>query len=215
MGLQRIEQGLERLVEGAFAKAFRSGLQPVELGRRLVREMDLHRTLGVRGTLVPNHFSIAVGPADRARLAPIEQTLVAELSDSARQHARDEHYRFAGALTVELVTDDHLAPGEFRLHGRLVEGGPASALVLADGTRVGIGEKPLTIGRGPDCDLVLSDPTVSKRHLQVTRQGGQVVLSDLGSTNGTRVNGAGVRERALADGDEIHLGATVLRYEAV
>jgi len=214
MGLQRIEQGLERLVEGAFAKAFRSGLQPVELGRRMVREMDLHRTLGVRGTLVPNHFTITVGPADRTRLAPIEQTLLAELADTARQHAIQERYRFAGTVAVALVTDDHLAPGEFRLHGELVEGGATGTLVLPDGSALAIGEEPLTVGRGSDCDVTLSDPTVSKRHLELFHQGGDVILRDLGSTNGTRVNGVGVRERTLADGDEIHLGATVLHYRA-
>ena len=58
MGLQRFERRLERLVEGGFGKAFRSGLQPVEIGRRLVRELDAGRTLGVRGTVVPNHFVV-------------------------------------------------------------------------------------------------------------------------------------------------------------
>ncbi len=215
MGLQKIERGLERLVEGAFAKAFRGGLQPVELGRRLVREMDLHRTLGVRGTLVPNRYTIAVGPADRGRFAPIEQTLVAELVDTARQHARQEGYRFPGELTVELETDGSLSTGTFRVAGELVEGGATAGVVLPDGTRFGLGDRPVTVGRAPDCDLVLNDPTVSKHHLELRRQGNDVLLVDLGSTNGTRVNDVGIRERVLADGDEIRLGATVLRYEAV
>jgi len=115
MGLQRFEQRLERLVEGAFAKAFGGGLQPVELGRRLVREMDLHRALGVRGTLVPNRFTISMSPDDRARFASIEHTLIAELIDTARSHARDDGYRFPGALTVELFTDPHVAVGSFHL----------------------------------------------------------------------------------------------------
>jgi len=215
MGLQRFEQRLERLVEGVFAKAFRGGLQPVELGRRLVREMDLQRTLTVRGTLVPNRFTITVGPADRERFEPIEHTMVAELVDTARQHARDEGYRFAGMVEVVLVTDPHAGPGSFRLAGEFVEGGPTSGLVLADGSRFGIGDELVTVGRAGDCDLVLADPTVSKHHFELRRQGLQIVLVDLGSTNGTRVNGVGIRERVLADGDEIRLGATVLRYEAV
>ena len=68
MGLQQFERRLERLVEGVFAKAFRSGLQPVELGRRLAREMDLHRTVGIRGTISPNHFDIALAP-----VVPLEE----------------------------------------------------------------------------------------------------------------------------------------------
>ena len=215
MGLQQFEQRLERLVEGVFAKAFRSGLQPVELGRRLVREMDLHRVLGVNGTLVPNRFDISVSPADRERLAPIEHTLVANLVDTARDHARADGSRFPGMVGVELFTDDSLGPGTFRIHARLVEGGPTGAVVLPDGTRVPVGDQPISVGRAPDCDLVLADPTVSKRHLELRRQGADVVVADLGSTNGTRVNGAGIQTRALADGDEIRLGATVLRYEAV
>ena len=215
MGLQQFEQRLERLVEGVFAKAFRGGLQPVELGRRLVREMDLNRVLGVRGTLMPNQFTVHVGPDDRERLAPIEHTLVANLVDAARDHARSEGARFPGMVSVEIMTDDAFGSGSFRVIAALVEGGPTGAVVLPDGTRVVVGDEPITVGRAPDCDLVLADPTVSKRHLELRRQGPNVVLTDLGSTNGTRVNGAGIRERPLVDGDEIRLGATVLRYEAV
>ncbi|GAC1532359.1 MAG: DUF3662 and FHA domain-containing protein [Acidimicrobiales bacterium] len=215
MGLQHFEQRLERLVEGVFAKAFRSGLQPVELGRRLVREMDLHRLLGVRGTLMPNHFTVSVGPKDRERLRPIEGSLISGLVDTAREHARDEAARFPGLVVVELETDPHLALGAFRIAAALAEGGPAGSIVLPDGTRIPIEDQPLTVGRAPQCDLVLNDPTVSKRHLEFRRQGAEVVLVDLGSTNGTRVNGAGVREHTLAEGDEIRLGATVLRYDAV
>jgi hypothetical protein len=215
MGLQKFEQRLERLVEGAFAKAFRSGLQPVELGRRLVREMDIRRALGVKGILVPNQFAIALSPSDRERFASIEHTLVAELVDTARHHAREEGYRFPGAVTVELVTDAHLAPGSFHVEGRLAEGGPTAGLVLADGSRFDLPEEPVTVGRAPDCDLVLADPTVSKHHFELRQHGTNVVLVDLGSTNGTRVNDVGVRDRVLADGDCIRVGATVLRFETI
>jgi hypothetical protein len=215
MGLQKFEQRLERLVEGAFAKAFRGGLQPVELGRRLVREMDTHRAVGVRGVLVPNQFSIALNPADRERFSSIEHTVVAELIDTARQHARDEVYRFPGAVTVALLTDAHVPVGSFHLEGRLAEGGPTSGLVLADGSRFDLPDGPVIVGRAPDCDLVLADPTVSKHHFELRQEGADVVLVDLGSTNGTRVNDVGVRERVLVDGDCIRVGATVLRFETV
>jgi hypothetical protein len=214
MGLQRFEQRLERLVEGAFAKAFRTGLQPVEIGRRLVREMDQRRTLGVRGTIVPNRFAVAVSPADRDRFAPLEQTLIGELDDTARQYAREQGYRFVGTVTVDLVTDPSVVAGTFHLRSEVVEGGLASAVILPDGTRVEIGPDTMVVGRSADCDLVLADPTVSKHHLELRAQGTDVVLVDLGSTNGTRVKDLRVRERILTDGDEIRLGATVLRFEA-
>jgi hypothetical protein len=215
MGLQQFEQRLERLVEGVFAKAFRSGLQPVELGRRLVREMDLGRTVGVRGVLAPNHFSIAVGPADRARLAPIEQTLIRELIDAARQHVKDSGYRLPGPIEVTLHTDASLGKGSFRVSAQLAEGGPLASVVMADGTRIGVGDEPITLGRAVDCDVVLNDPTVSKRHAELRREGTDVLIVDLGSTNGTKVNGTGVRQRVLADGDEVRIGATVLNFEAI
>lgn len=213
MGLQKFEQQLERLVEGVFAKAFRTGLQPVELGRRLVREMDLHRTLGVRGTIVPNLFTIAVGPADRERFAELEQTLISELVDAARQHAREQGYRFVGMVDVVLVTDPGLTPGMFHLEAQVHEGGASAGVVLPDGSRVPVGDDPITVGRAAECDIVLTDPTVSKRHVELRRRGNEVVLVDLGSTNGTRVNGTVVRERVLEDGDNIHVGAAVLRFE--
>jgi hypothetical protein len=215
MGLQRFEQRLERLVEGVFAKAFRTGLQPVELGRRLVREMDLNRTLGVRGTIVPNRFSISLSPADRERFAELEHTLIAELVDTARQHAREEGYRFLGMVTVDLATDSSVSTGTFLLTAAVREGGHVAGVVLPDGTRIEIGDDPVVIGRAPECDVVLADPTVSKRHISLGRRGVEVVLSDLGSTNGTRVNGVAARERVLVDGDMIQVGATVLRFEAI
>src|SRR2546423_2273513 len=120
MGLQQFERRLERLVEGVFAKAFKSGLQPVEIGRRLVREMDLARTLGVRGTIVPNVFTVAVSTADRARLAgAVEDETLKELAAFAREHARDEGYHFLGPVEVTLETDDNLGEGTFLVAGEV------------------------------------------------------------------------------------------------
>src|SRR5207245_1124303 len=113
MGLQQFEQRLERLVEGVFAKAFRSGLQPVELGRRLTREMDLHRTVGVRGTIAPNHFTVALSQSDQERFASFAESLTRELCDAVREHARDESYGFVGPVEVKLEDDPSLGPGEF------------------------------------------------------------------------------------------------------
>ena len=122
MGLQQFERRLERLVEGVFARAFRSGLQPVELGRRITREMDLRRTVAPRGTLAPNHFTVALSEADRQRFAPIEDELVGELVDLARDHARSEGYLFLGAVQIELMTDADLSPGMLLVAGEMAAG---------------------------------------------------------------------------------------------
>lgn len=215
MGLQGFERRLERLVEGVFAKAFRSGLTPVEVGRRLTREMDVQRTADMRGMLVPNHFTVALSPADRQRFESFEAAFVRELGEAAREHARSEGYRFIGPVEIELETDDSLTPGMFLLSGTVQEGAAVGSVVLPEGDRIPVGDDPLTIGRLPECDIVLADSKVSRRHAEIRRDGASVVsVVDLNSTNGTLVNGAGVRERVLTDGDEITVGGTVLRYEA-
>jgi hypothetical protein len=218
MGLQQFERRLERLVEGAFAKAFRSGLQPVEIGRRLTREMDLQRTVAPRGTLTPNRFTVAVGPADRARFAPIEAELVSELVAVAKEHARVENYVFLGAATVEMTTDDEMSPGMLEVVGEMrAPEGAVAQLVLPDGSRRDLGATPVTIGRLPECDVVLSDANASRRHVEVrqsTDGGGGYVAVDLGSTNGTKVNGVGIHTHRLHHGDEITIGSTHLRFEA-
>src|SRR3954452_23253679 len=216
MGLHQFERRLERLVEGVFAKASRSGLQPVELARRLTRTMDAERTLGVRRTVAPNHFTFVLSSTDSDRFAAFRDTLIAQLADAAREHARDENYRFLGPVTIDIEDDDGAAAGTFLVSGEIVggPGGVVGSLVLEDGSRVEVGDDPVTIGRMPDCDVVLSDTNVSRRHAELRRKDDAIVVVDLGSTNGTKVNGAGVKERVLADGDEITVGLTKLRFEA-
>ena len=217
MGLRQFEQRLERLVEGVFAKTFRSGLEPVEIARRLTRDMDLHRVIGVNGMVSPNHFEVAVSRTDYETFESYVQALNRELSEAVREHARDEGYGFVGPVHVDLVVDESLGAGEFLVASQMQEapgGAAVGSLLLTDGRRVPIGEEPVSMGRLPECDIVLSDPNVSRRHAEVRRRGNDFIVVDLGSTNGTRVNGAGVRERQLVDGDEIMLGSTRIRFEA-
>lgn len=216
MGLQQFEQRLERLVEGAFSKALRGGLQPVEIGRRLTREMDLLRRVGVRGLIAPNFFVVTLSPHDAERFRSFVDVLARELGDAAREHARTENYTFVGPVEVEVHLDEGLRAGRFTVEADVVEGAeglPAGSLVLPDGKRVVLEAEPISIGRLPECTVVLSDPNVSRRHAELRRQGSDVLLVDLQSTNGTRVNGVPVRERTLADGDEIMVGTTTLRFE--
>ncbi|MGH9224781.1 MAG: FhaA domain-containing protein [Acidimicrobiales bacterium] len=217
MGIRQFEQRLERLVEGVFAKTFRSGLEPVEIARRLTREMDLHRAMGVTGLMAPNHFEDAVSAADLKNFESYSQALVRELNEAVREHGRDEGYGFVGPVHVELREDPTLGAGEFLVASQMLEapgGAAVGSLSLPDGRRIPVGEDPVSIGRLPECDVVLSDPNVSRRHAEVRRRGNDFVVVDLGSTNGTKVNGAGVRERRLNDGDEIALGGTRIRFEA-
>ena len=216
MGLQKFEGRLERLVEGTLAKPFKSNLQPVEIGRRLTREMDLHRRVGVRGLIAPNAFVVTLAPADVDRFSQFIDALSRELSDAAREHARIEGYSFVGPVEVEIFEGPSLKAGRFTVEAEVREdadGGFLAELILTDVRRVQIGAEPLVIGRLPECGVVLADSNVSRRHAELRRNGDSVVLTDLGSTNGTRVNGAPIRERVLASGDEVSVGSTRLIFE--
>jgi len=219
MALQEFERRLERLVEGVFAKAFRRGLTPIEVGRRLTREMDVRRTVGVRGLIAPNDFTVAVSAEDHENvIAKMEQAITRDLAGYVREHAREEGYVLVGPVDITFEVDEKLGAGEFLVTSDMAEGeggGPVGSLVSADGTRVQIALDPITIGRHPDCDVVLNDQAVSRQHAEVRREDADFVLIDLGSLNGTKVNGAGVKSpRQLHDGDTITIGAHTLRFEA-
>ena len=208
------------MVEGVFARAFRGGLQPVEIGRRLTREMDLRRTMAPRGTLAPNDFVVVLSPSDRARFASIEDELIEELVAVARDHADIEHYQFLGPVTVEMETDDQLSPGMVLVSGEMTRHQPEEPelrahLRLPDGRELPLGTTPATIGRLPECSVVVADPNVSRYHAEVRPLGdGEYEIVDLGSTNGTKVNGMPlVGPRRLAPGDRITMGATTVGFE--
>ena len=216
MGLQQFEQRLERLVEGAFSKALRGGLQPVEIARRLTREMDLLRRVGVKGLIAPNAFAITLSLPDAERFQSFADVLARELGDAAREHARGEGYGFVGPVEVEIHSDPSMRPGRYRVTAEVREGPDglsAGSLVMPDGSRIILGTETVEIGRLPECTIVLNDPNVSRRHAEVRRRGSDVVVADLRSTNGTRVNGVSVQERVLHDGDEVTVGTTTIRFE--
>lgn len=218
MALRGFERRLERMVEGTFARLFRSGIRPVELGRRLVREMDDDRSVDVRGrTLAPNHFTVELSEVDFERFAEVRESLERELTEAAREHARDEGYVFMGPVSVELTQSGEQHQGAFQIVGRMREGKGglgAGSLVLPTGERVPLGEAVVTIGRRPESTLQLADPNVSRAHAEIRPHGNGWVLVDLGSTNGSRVNGSRVSSHELREGDELAFGNTVLHFEA-
>ncbi len=216
MGLQKFEGRLERMVDGTLSKAFRGELHPVEIGRRVTREMDLKRRLGVHGLIAPNSFVVHLSAPDFDRFESFLDALVRELEEAAREHARTEEYVFVGPVTVSVVEDPRQRRGRFAVVSDVHEGPqglPAASVLLADGMRVVLGPEPITLGRLPESTIVINDPNASRRHAEIRRSGNDVVVVDLNSTNGTRVNGATVRERVLNDGDQIVIGTTVLRFE--
>jgi hypothetical protein len=171
--------------------------------------------VGVHGLIAPNSFRVRLGPEDRARFEAFETTLLRELSDAARAHAREEGYGFLGQVVVSIETDPDLGAGHCAVTGEIVADpdGRVGTLVTPDGRRIPVAERPILIGRLSSCDIPLGDPQVSRRHAEVRRDAEGFAVFDLGSTNGTVVNGAPVRERRLSDGDELRIGSATIRFE--
>ena len=216
MGVQGFERRLERLLEGTFTRASRGGVQPAEVAARLRREMDLGRTLGTKGAIVPNDFEIGLADQDADAFEAFIDVLDRELVEEARDHARTLKAQFLGPISVRLVRDERLKPGRIDLVARIVAGagGTAGSLVLGDGTRVALGDQAATLGRLSDCTVQIDDPQASRRHAEIRPVPDGYLIADLGSLNGTSVNGRPTTEQVLSDGDVITIGAVAIRYEA-
>lgn len=221
--LDRFEQRVERAVSGAFAKAFRSEVKPVELASALRKEADTSAAVVGRGrTLVPNAYLITLGEADFDRFANWSDTLVAELEEAVSQHARQQRYAFVGPVSVQLEVGDDLQTGVFRIRGARVKGSvaPATSAVATvshpvldiDGRRYQLNNKRTVLGRGTNCDIVLDDPGVSRHHAEITLEGGSANIRDLGSTNGSFLDGEKVTAARLSHGSTITLGRTRIQF---
>ena len=211
MGLaQQFERRLEALVEGVFTRGSRAGVEPLELARKLRREMGEHRRVGLRGeVLVPNHFVAALAPDDHAQFAPIEHSLGVEIATMLRSHSIEEGWGLMGPVEVELAPDPTVRRGRLRIAASYKEpdGPTGGLLVLPDGRSVELRERVI-IGRLPECELPLGDPNASRHHAEVRWDGRGYVVADLGSMNGTLLNGSPVTESRLNPGDVITIGRT-------
>jgi|SRR5215211_1008941 len=223
----RFEKKVEGAVNGVFARAFKGDVQPVEISARLQRELDAEAKLMSRDKrLVPNEFQIGLSQHDYDKLSPYGKALTTELAGELRNHAQNLGYVFNGPIKIILQLDSKLPTGRFTLTSRAVAGveaerpqvqmpRPASGrqLVLeVNGTRHPLQPPGITIGRGTEADLRISDPSISRLHaeIRVTESGdGQKIdIIDLGSTNGVTVNGQKVSRSLLGEGSRIQIGAT-------
>lgn len=248
--LRTLESKIAGLVEGTFNRAFRSEVRPVEIARKLSREMEENKSSSLSRTYVPNEYRVFLSPRDRERFAGYETALADELAGYLLEHARRERFTLPGRPIIEFETDERLGLGEFGIQtgivhppqeepeeaapeeqsgrtmiystaGRLAEpleerarARAQTALLMLDGRRLVVGPAGVTLGRSRQCDVVLSDPNVSREHAEIRPRGGSWVLTDLGSTNGSRLNGRPVAgSEVVKPGDEIELGATALRFE--
>jgi hypothetical protein len=285
--LKNLETMIANLVEGMFGRVFRSEVRPMELARRLTREMDAHRTQSVSRVYVPSEYAVWLSPEDRALYESVEPDLIEELCAYLLEHARRENLMLAAPPNIVFHTDERLTLGEFgievhlaRAQEREVAGAeherasaqegaehdedaadgvseewlaselkpsppPAAdpvkrgetmiysssqriggavqeararrgsrAVLVVEGRRVLVPPPGAVLGRSRECDIVLDDAGVSRRHAEIRPSEDEWVVADLGSTNGVRVNGRALRgKQALQLGDRIDLGNTELVFE--
>ena len=168
------------------------------------------RSVGVKGqSVVANHFEVQLNETDLARFADVEESLVRELCEAAREAARDDGWNFMGPVQVVLTESADVRPGQLRIDARMKEvDGVTGVLHLSNGQQVVLGEYRLTFGRLPECTITFDDTNVSREHAEICPDDDGFVLTDLGSTNGTTVNGVAITSRRLDDGDIVSLGAT-------
>ena len=245
--LKSLESKIASLVEGSFSRAFRSEVRPVEIARKLAREMEAHKSYSVSRTYVPNEYRVYLSPKDRERFVDYEDALSGELAAYLLEHARRERFALLSRPVIEFETDERLGLGEFGIQTRVVTPADAPAqdrgdaghtmvystagrvaeplqeqaisrsqraLLLFDGKRLVVGPGGATIGRSRQSDVVIDDPNVSREHAELRPRGGSWVLTDLGSTNGSVLNGRRIdRPEVVKPGDEIEIGTSVITFE--
>lgn len=217
MVLKRIEQKLEKLVEGTFTRAFPSSVKPIELGKRVRRVLEDKKTIGVQGQIIiPNRYVISLSPKDLENIESIQESIQREISSSIRDHANDENYHFQGTLTVEILSNSSLKTGSIEVDGLFEEnkgGFPPGSLIDENGERLIITEQKLSIGRDTESTMQVVDVEVSRNHAEIRLLNTSFVLIDLQSTNGTYVNGQRVQEHTLQNFDQIKIGSTILLFQ--
>lgn len=234
--LDNLEQRLDRIVNGSFSKAFKSEVQPVEIGAALQQEIDT-RADQVNGQLiVPNLFVIELSPADHTRLAPYFGTLTNELGLLANNYVSEQRYRILHRVEISFGLDPAFETGVFRIKSDTGEPQHRAHMVASDdatsqipvaamtatvtpsltdiaGNEFRLTKSVTNIGRGADADIQVNDNGASRLHCAVVL-GSDVIVRDLGSTNGTTVDGNRITEAQLRDGSIIKIGNTTFTYKS-
>jgi len=246
--LRSLEQKLADLVEGTFSRAFKSEVRPVEIARKLAREMDEHTVQSLSRTYAPNEYVVWLSPDDRRHFEGYEDELRDELAGYLLEHARREKVALLTRPLIEFETDERLRLGEFGIQARLVrpadreerapsQGERGHTMVYSVSDRISeqlqrpdprrgsarlriggrteiIGSGGAVLGRSRDCDVVLDDANVSRRHAEIRPSGASWIIVDLGSTNGVKVNGRRIDgPQSLRPGDTVELGTSRIVFE--
>ncbi|MCU1508587.1 MAG: hypothetical protein JWR53_1961 [Glaciihabitans sp.] len=215
--LDSFERGLERAVNGAFAKTFKSGLAPIEITSALRRELDTKAVVVARDRiLVPNRFTVSLSPPDYEKMTDLGPSLLDELTQLVQQHATAQHYSFAGGISLKLAQDDRLGQGMIEIASVNVKGTVAWTPVLdVNGKRYPLTRSRTIIGRGSDADITVDDSGISRKHVEILWDGKRGQVNDLGSTNGSKLDGAPVGKAPLAPDSVIEIGRTRIVFRVL
>lgn len=215
--LDSVERGLERAVNGAFARTFRSGVQPVEIAAALKRHLDIGSVVVDRDrVLAPNQFIVRMSEQDAQRLAALGTNLIDELTQVVLKHVKRQHYQLLGAVHIELTADSSLTPGVVQVDASSVEGGVNWVPVLEiAGKRHPLKQGSTVIGRGSDADITINDAGTSRKHVEIVWNGSEGIARDLGSTNGSKINGQRFREAKLQPDTDIVIGQTHMIFRVL
>jgi hypothetical protein len=241
-GLDRFEQFFERIVEGTIMRFFRSPIQPAEIGRKLERAMEDGRVASVGAPLVPNDYRVEMHPQDMIAFADFVLPLSRQMEGWLAEEIANRGYQTLGRVMVGIAANERVPRRTIAVAARTTAGqGPSvhdsdriqktevyrvireqSGGLVPHTLRLlnGQGQERVftiraavtTIGRGLDNDLVLESTDVSRHHARIEFTGAGWQIVDLGSTNGTRVNGQPARQAPLHGGDRIELGSLQLEF---
>lgn len=210
--VRNLEKRLERLLEGVVGRAFSGRLHPSEIAGRLAREADFARFEHLAGPATANSFTLTVNPRELTTdTADLEVSLAAEID----RYTADQGLRLEGPATVIIEANDDVAPGSLMCHAEVVPGpGVSWARLVSEAGSYDIGRNRMLIGRAPDMDLVLTPDDVSRNHAALWREGGSVFVRDLGSANGTFVDGirVGAEPVVIGHGSVLSLSNHTFRF---
>ena len=220
--LERFERAVERLIEGSIAGIFRLRVQPAEIGRRLERAMLNGRVTSVGTTLAPNQYEVLLHPEDAASFAGWEDALSREMESWLAELTFARGLKTIGPIQVRLIEDASIARRSVRAVGRFADAEmsaelshrpardlplPMRLLPIDSGLpSVTLAGDAMSVGRSEDNDLVLRAADVSRHHARLEPDGTRWRVVDLGSTNGTWVNGVRLTSVMLSSGDEVAFG---------
>ena len=219
----RFESAVERGVNGAFSRVFRSGIKPVDITTAIRRAMDDHvQAVTAERIITANHFTVHASNADLDSLEASLDVLADEFAQQATEHAMANGYALLGPVVIEFVADPTASPGTLSVDAEKRRGPPAPAtassaspehpIIDVDGDKWLLTEPITVIGRGSEADIVVSDSGVSRRHLELRITPTGVIATDLGSTNGTFVEGHRIDAATLLDGNQIVIGRTKILF---